>query len=47
MNWTAGILAFVLLYLPCMFVLFMMMRATKRADDEYRERMQEIEKWRR
>jgi hypothetical protein len=44
MNWTAGFLAMLLLWLPCIAILVWMHQSNKRIDREYKEKLAEIEK---
>jgi hypothetical protein len=44
MNWTAGILAFVLVYVPMMIVFYRFMKANKEIDRKYEEEMKRIRK---
>ena len=39
MNWTAGILAFLLFYVPLFFIYRNFKKNNERTDDEYRSRM--------
>ena len=44
MNWTTGIIAMVLLWVPCIAILVWMHRSNKRIDQEYKEKLADIEK---
>lgn len=44
MNWTAGILAFVLLYVPMMIVFYNFHKRNKEIDREYEEKLEAIKK---
>jgi hypothetical protein len=44
MNWTAGIIAIVIFWIPCMLLLAWLHRSNKRIDQEYREKLKEFEK---
>lgn len=44
MNWPAGILAIVLMWIPCIAILVWMHRSNKKIDREYKEKLADIEK---
>jgi len=44
MNWTAGILAIVLMWIPCAIILFRLHKLNKQIDQEYKEKLEEIKK---
>jgi hypothetical protein len=44
MNWTAGLVAMVLLWVPCIAIAIWMHRANAKIDQEHKERMEEIRK---
>jgi hypothetical protein len=44
MNWIAGLIAFLLFYIPLMFIFVAWFKANKRAEQDYRESMKAIEK---
>jgi len=44
MNWTAGILAFVLVYVPMMVVFYRFHKRNKEIDREYLEKLEAIKK---
>ena len=44
MNWTAGILAFVLVYIPLMVIFYQFRKREKEIDHEYKEKIKQIEK---
>lgn len=44
MNWTAGILAFVLLYVPIMVIFYRFHKRNKEIDREYEEKLEQIRK---
>ena len=44
MNWTAGILAFALLYVPMMIVFYNFHKRNKEIDREYEEKLEAIKK---
>lgn len=44
MNWTAGILALVLLYVPMMIVFYNFHKRNKEIDREYEEKLEAIKK---
>lgn len=44
MNWTAGILAMILLWIPAIAILVWMHRSNKKIDQEYKEKLADIEK---
>jgi len=44
MNWTAGLLAMLLLWVPCIAILVWMHRSNKKIDQEYKEKLADIEK---
>jgi len=44
MNWTAGLLAMFLLWVPCIAILVWMHITNAKIDREYNERMAEIRK---
>ncbi len=44
MNWTAGAIAFLLFFVPLAAILYSMHKSNKKIDQEYRERIAEIEK---
>jgi hypothetical protein len=43
MNWTAGFLAMLLLWVPCIAILIWMHRSNKKIDQEYKEKLRDIE----
>lgn len=44
MNWTAGILAFVLVYVPMMVIFYHFHKRNKEIDREYEEKLEQIRK---
>lgn len=44
MNWTAGIIAFLLLWVPCIFIVIHMHRSNARIDREYKEKLADIQR---
>ena len=44
MNWTAGILAFVLIYIPMAIVFYRFHKQSKKIDRKYEQRMEQIKK---
>lgn len=44
MNWTAGILAFVLVYVPMMVIFYRFHKRNKEIDREYEEKLEQIRK---
>jgi len=44
MNWTAGILVFVLVYIPMMVVFYRFHKRNKEIDIEYEQKLEQIRK---
>lgn len=44
MNWTTGLLAFVLVYVPISFIFYRFHKRNKEIDREYEQRLEEIKK---
>ncbi len=44
MNWTLGIFAMVVLWIPCIAIVAWMHYSNKKIDKEYKERLEEIRK---
>ncbi len=44
MNWTIGILAMILMWIPSIAILVWMYRSNKKIDQEYKEKLADIEK---
>lgn len=44
MNWTAGILVFVLVYIPMMVIFYRFHKRNKEIDREYEEKLKAIKK---
>ena len=44
MNWEAGILAFVLLYIPMIFLFIWFNKKDREIEQEYRDKLAEIKK---
>jgi hypothetical protein len=44
MNWTAGLLAMFLLWVPCIAIFVWMHQSSKKIDQEYKQKLARIEK---
>lgn len=44
MNWTTGIVAFILVYIPMMVIFYQFRKRDQEADRKYEEKIKQIEK---
>lgn len=42
MNWVAGLLAFIIFWVPCILIIWQIDKKNRRADAEYAEKLRKI-----